>query len=148
MRRLIFVGFVFLILTTRLSGAELFSGLDSVVVTPPNNEGIGTITLSGNWLDTSLRNLERCITWEGIIPRKRRKSFEQFLDHKDARIRARAEEILEQDRAERAYQHYVRELDEALSEKELSDIGCSQGDEEGSGRTGERDDRRWTAIPF
>ena len=34
----------------------------------------------------ALRNLERCMTWEGIIPRKRRKSFEEFLDHKDRRI--------------------------------------------------------------
>ena len=74
----------------------------------------------------ALRNLERCMTWEGIIPRKRRKSFEQFLDHKDPRIRARAEEMLEEDRAERAYQRSMRELDEALSEEELSDIECNE----------------------
>ena len=96
----------------------------------------------------ALRNLERCMTWEGIIPRKRRKSFEQFLDHKDPRIRARAEEMLKEDRAERAYQRSKRELDEALSEEELSDIECSEGAEEGNGGAGEPDDRRWTEIPF
>ena len=56
MRRLIFVAIVLLILPTRLSGAELLSGLDTIAVTPPNREGIGTITLSGNWLDTCVPN--------------------------------------------------------------------------------------------
>ena len=88
------------------------------------------------------------MTWEGIIPRKRRKSFEQFLDHKDLRIRARAEEMFEEDRAERAYQRSMRELDEALSEEELSDIEGSEGVEEGNGEAGEPDERRWTEIPF
>ena len=96
----------------------------------------------------ALRNLERCMTWEGIIPRKRRKSFEQFLDHKDPRIRARAEEMLEEDRAERTYQRSMRELDEAQSEEELSGIECDEAIEEGNGGSGEPDDRRSTEIPF
>ena len=45
----------------------------------------------------ALRNLDRCMTWEGIIPRKRRKAFEQFLEHEDPRIRALAHEMLEED---------------------------------------------------
>ncbi len=88
------------------------------------------------------------MTWEGIIPRKRRKSFEQFLDHKDPRIRARAEEMLAEDGAERAYQHSMRELNEALSEEELSNIECNEGVEETNGGTREPDDRCWTEIPF
>ena len=96
----------------------------------------------------ALRNLERCVTWEGIIPRKRRKSFEQFLDHKDPRIRARAREMLEEDRVERAYQRSMRELDETLSEEELSGIECNEGIEEGNGASGEPDDRPWSEIPF
>jgi len=88
------------------------------------------------------------MTWEGIIPRKRRKSFEQFLDHKDPQIRARAEEMLEEDRAERAYQRSMRELDEALPEPELSGIECDEVIEEGNGGFGESDDRRSTEIPF
>ena len=79
----------------------------------------------------ALRNLERCVTWEGVIPRKRRKSFEQFLVHEDARIRTCAEEMLEDDRAERAYQRSMHELDEALSEKELSGIECNEVAEDG-----------------
>jgi len=42
------------------------------------------------------------MTWEGIIPRKRRRTFEQFLRHEDPRIRALAEEMLKLDSAERA----------------------------------------------
>jgi len=45
----------------------------------------------------TVRDLERCMTTEGIIPRKRRKTFERFLDHKDARIRAIAEEMRTED---------------------------------------------------
>jgi hypothetical protein len=96
----------------------------------------------------ALRNLDRCMSWEGIIPRKRRKSFEQFLDHKDPRIRARAEEMLEEDRAERAYQRSMGELDESLSEEELSGIECEEGIQEDNGATEEPDDRHWTEIPF
>lgn len=47
------------------------------------------------------RNLERCATWEGIIPRKRRKSFQAFLNHDDPRIRALAEQMQAEDRATR-----------------------------------------------
>ena len=96
----------------------------------------------------ALRNLERCMTWESLIPRKRRKSFEQFLDHKDPRIRARAAKMLEEDRAERAYQRSMRELDEAQSEEELSDIECDEVIEEGNEGSGGPDDRRSTEIPF
>ena len=47
----------------------------------------------------ALRNLERCMTWEGIIPRKRRTTFEQFLGHDDPRIRSLAEGMRKQDMA-------------------------------------------------
>ena len=49
----------------------------------------------------TLRNLERCITWEGIIPRKRRKGFNQFLKHKDTRIRRAALQMQKEDAATR-----------------------------------------------
>ena len=42
----------------------------------------------------------------------------------------------------------MRELDEALSEEELSGIECNESVEEGNGGTGEPDDRRWTEIRF
>ena len=44
-----------------------------------------------------LRNLERLVTWEGIIGRKKRKAFNRFLEHPDARIRRYAEEIANDD---------------------------------------------------
>ncbi len=44
------------------------------------------------------RYLERCVSWAGTIPRKKRRSFEKFLSHKNPRVRARAEEIFEEDR--------------------------------------------------
>ena len=64
----------------------------------------------------ALRNLERCMTWEGLIPRKRRRSFERFLNHDDPRIRACAEEMLKQDAAERALRRSAAEWDEATLE--------------------------------
>jgi len=41
----------------------------------------------------TLRDLQRCITWEGIIPRKQRRNFERFLQHDDERIRIEAEKM-------------------------------------------------------
>lgn len=46
----------------------------------------------------SLRDLERLMTSSGIIPRKHRKAFEQFLHHDDPRLRSLAEELAEEDR--------------------------------------------------
>ena len=46
-------------------------------------------------------NLERCITWEGIIPRKRRRQFERFLTHPNARIRSLAEQMKKEDETTR-----------------------------------------------
>jgi hypothetical protein len=42
------------------------------------------------------------VLWDGIIPRKRRKAFEQFLNHDDPRIRAMAEIMRNDDLIERA----------------------------------------------
>ena len=62
------------------------------------------------------RNLERCVTWEGIIPRKRRKSFQGFLNDDDPRIREMAEQIQVEDRATR----------ELLVDRELDEIAPSR----------------------
>ena len=59
------------------------------------------------------RNLERCVTFEGIIPRKRRRSFEQFLHHDDPRIRAVAEQVHAEDQAMRAAFLEEFEIDES-----------------------------------
>lgn len=62
----------------------------------------------------ALRNLERCLTWEGIIPRKRRQQFRQFLKHEDPRIREVALEMQEEDAANRLWLYE----EEALLEQE------------------------------
>ena len=66
----------------------------------------------------ALRNLERCVTLEGIIPRKRRKSFDRFLDHKNPRIRSLAEEMLAKDAITRAEWRAERDLEQAFEEEE------------------------------
>lgn len=41
-----------------------------------------------------LRNIERCLTDDGIVRRKHRKFVEQFLGHEDLRLKAWADERL------------------------------------------------------
>ncbi|HWB12907.1 MAG TPA: hypothetical protein VG826_27025 [Pirellulales bacterium] len=41
-----------------------------------------------------VRNIERCLTYEGTVRRKRRRFVEQFLGHDDLRLRAWADELL------------------------------------------------------
>jgi len=60
----------------------------------------------------ALRDLERRATWEGILPRKRRKSFQRFLAHEDPRIVRRAQEMLDDDRLERAFRAGEPDLDD------------------------------------
>jgi len=60
------------------------------------------------------RDLERCVTWEGIIPRKRRKYFERFMHHHDARIRALAEKMQAEDQAARRLLQADMEVDEVI----------------------------------
>jgi len=95
------------------------------------------------------RNLERCMTWEGIIPRKRRKSFETFLDHKDRRIRARAEEMRKEDRAERACQRAMRDLEEEILEDELRALELNEGIDGDNQQTEHGEHPPWTdELPF
>jgi hypothetical protein len=64
----------------------------------------------------ALRNLERCATWAGIIPRKRRKSFETFLHHDNPRIRALAQQMQQEDQTTRRLMRVEAELDDAAAE--------------------------------
>ena len=50
---------------------------------------------------SEVNNLERCMTWEGFIRRKRRKSFQHFLTHNDPRIRDLAIEMQKEDELNR-----------------------------------------------
>jgi hypothetical protein len=77
------------------------------------------------------------MTWEGIIPRKRRKTFEQFLHHDDPRIRTLAEEMRKEDMAERGLLRDEFELEEttadpyflmASSDEQVNELDCETGD--------------------
>ena len=67
-----------------------------------------------------LRNLERLVTWEGIIGRKKRKAFNRFLEHPDSRIRRYAEEIAADDVKARSqlrcleYEDYYKPEDDTV----------------------------------
>jgi hypothetical protein len=58
-----------------------------------------------------LRNLERLITWEGIIGRKKRKNFNRFLEHPNPRIRHCAQELAAQDVEARALLRFLEDGD-------------------------------------
>jgi hypothetical protein len=63
-----------------------------------------------------LRNLERLVTCEGIIGRKKRKAFNRFLEHPDPRIRLYAEELAAHDIETRSLLRFLE--DEYYSERE------------------------------
>ena len=80
-----------------------------------------------------LRNLERCVSWEGIIGRKRRKAFDKFLDHPDPRIRQYAEELAARDGESRAMLRFLEygvefEGEDDCSEPERASAGASAED--------------------
>ena len=65
----------------------------------------------------AVRNLERLVTWEGIVPRKKREQFRKYLGHKDERVRAYARQIEAADALERAKQRIQQDLDDFLVEQ-------------------------------
>ena len=54
------------------------------------------------------------MTWEGLIPRKRRKSFARFLRHHDPRVLALAEKLQAEDQAARRLPQADMEVDEVI----------------------------------
>jgi hypothetical protein len=70
----------------------------------------------------TIRNLERLVTWEGIIPRKKREQFRKYLGHKDERVRARAQEIEAADATACNEQRFDCSSDELQSERADEDI--------------------------
>jgi hypothetical protein len=57
------------------------------------------------------RNLERLVTWEGIISRKKRKAFNRFLEHPNPRIRRYAEELATEDVKARSHLRLLEDED-------------------------------------
>lgn len=60
----------------------------------------------------SVRDMERCLTVDGQVPRRQRAVFERFLHHEDPRVRSAAEEVVRAGAASRAYWRAVVELDD------------------------------------
>lgn len=60
----------------------------------------------------AIRNLERLLTWDGRIPRKKREQFRKYLTHKDERVRAYAQQIEAAGSVARAVQRAYRDQDD------------------------------------
>jgi hypothetical protein len=81
-----------------------------------------------------LRNLERCVTWEGIIGRKKRKAFNRFLEHPDPHIRQYADQLAAQNIEARSLLRFLEcggddfEPEEDYSVFEDATVGASPED--------------------
>ena len=91
----------------------------------------------------AIRNLERLVTWEGFIPRKKRVQFRKYLEHEDERVRAYARQIEAADALAREEQRLHRDLDELLGGLEAEEDGVPLGED--SSTSSLEDD---TEIPF
>ena len=91
----------------------------------------------------AIRNLERLVTWEGFIPRKKRVQFRKYLEHEDERVRAYARQLEAADALAREEQRLHQDLDESLGGLEAEeDVVLPGGD---SSTSSLEDD---TEIPF
>jgi hypothetical protein len=59
-----------------------------------------------------MRDLERLVTWDGIIPRKKRNQFRPYLEHENERVRAFARELEAADKEARTELRRMYEADE------------------------------------
>ena len=75
----------------------------------------------------NVRNLERCVTWEGFIRRKERAAFDRFLKHEDPRVRAMAEELQRVDAQNREVASGEREADELAGDEAYFDGANDDG---------------------
>jgi hypothetical protein len=96
-----------------------------------------------------LRDMENCVTREGIIPRKCLKKFEEFLNHEDPRIRACAEEILGETADDRSLPLEIADQEEAGHQQRLQARRRSEHVTESDAQAGESEDSdQVTDIPF
>ena len=77
----------------------------------------------------AIRNLERLVTWEGFIPRKKRVQFRKYLEHEDERVRAYARQIEAADALAREEQRLHRDPDELLGGLEAEEDGVPPGED-------------------
>jgi hypothetical protein len=60
----------------------------------------------------AIRDMEQLVTWEGVVPRKKRQQFQKYLEHENERVRAYALEIEAAGAVARAEERLACELDE------------------------------------
>ena len=73
-------------------------------------------------------DIDRCLTWEGLVRRKARTTFERFLEHECTRVRAYAVARLADDRKLRAELASARRLDEEAEQRLLDGWAAEPGD--------------------
>lgn len=61
----------------------------------------------------AVRNIDRLLTWDGVIPRHQRPSFERFLHHPSERVRNYAQGLAARDEQERAQRRQAWMQEEA-----------------------------------
>ena len=88
-------------------------------------------TLSADELDyrQALLNIERLLRWDlPIIPRRKRREFERFLTHRNARVRQYAMQLLVEDRCERAMLRAIQAHDDRALEGMTAEIELRRSD--------------------
>jgi hypothetical protein len=97
----------------------------------------------------TLRDLDNCLTYEGTIRRRRRKTFEQFLNHEDPRIRECAKEILEEVTNSRFFPRIDTGQDDLLPDQQFEDLDPGEYMTECDAEPWEPEDTEWdTDVPF
>jgi hypothetical protein len=65
----------------------------------------------------TIRNLERLITRDGIVPRNKREQFRRYLKHRNERVRAYAHQLAAV--VEHVEQRTRQDMDELLAEEDM-----------------------------
>lgn len=73
-----------------------------------------------------VRSMERLVSWHEFIPRKKRPLLNEWLAHKNERVRAYALELEIADAWARAEQRLYRDLDEVLEGLTLEELGLAE----------------------
>ncbi len=77
----------------------------------------------------AVRNIDRCLTWEGLLRRRQRMAFERFRTHANDRVRQYVVEIEQHWAEERRLRREAQEQDEAAFE-EMYAIAHAETDED------------------
>lgn len=75
-----------------------------------------------------VRDIDRLLTWDGLVRRTQRRTFDRYLAHPDARVRAYAEQVKAQEEASRQEQRdfwAAVEAEEAAYEEAM--LACVEG---------------------